>query len=318
MRTRCGACAFVAHAGVVLLLPCLAPALARAQADSVAPRIVGLLQTRLAAMSAVGLTASVNRARVGVAGSAGSGLSYRVTVELANTPTPYTVSLRDALIRWSRAGLRVTAGQFKTPFSRAFLEPLTILPTADYAAVVTTLTPERDIGVMADYDWHGRMEAALGVFNGEGLNVGVNSDSSAMVVARVTARPLDAVRLGADIARSRDSTRYGFEAGVVYGSFEIRGEFMGQHRLGRSADDMGWFLAGIMRLGPTVDLVLQQEDLQRPMVATFVRNTATTLGIDVFLDGGRERLLANYVSRRTGTRLGTLIVQAQISVGRAD
>jgi len=300
-----------------LLLAGLAPPLVRAQGDG-GPRLVGLLQTRLSYASAIGLTGSVNRARVGVTGSVGSGFSYVVTIEAADTPAPYSTTLRDALIRWTRGGLGVTVGQFKTPFSRAFLEPLTVLPTADYAAVVTSLVPKRDIGVMADYDWHARVGAALGVFNGEGLNAGVNSDSSAMVVARVTARPVDAVRLGADVARSRDSTRYGFEAGLVYRSVELRGEYVRQHDLGIPADDVGWFVTGIARLGPALDLVAQQEDLQEPAVASFVRNTATTLGVDVFLDGGRERLLANYVSRRVGTRSGALVLQAQISLGKAD
>ncbi len=298
--------------GLVLLL--LATR-ASAQSPAGGPRIVGYVQARETYQTGVGLTGTINRARVGVEGTIADGFSYRVTVELASggsATTQFAASLRDAYVRWNRASFGVWAGQFKTPFSRQFITSLTDVETADRAAVVDAIAPKRDIGVMGDYNWHERAIASLGVFNGEGQNIGANRDSSVLVVGRITARPVRVLTLGADVARYRDSTRYGLEAGLALARFELKGEYIGQHRLGVSGDDTGWYLLATCRVRPWLQLVAQQEDFQRPSVAAFVRNTATIGGINTEFAGGHLRLLADYVSRKIGTRSGALITQIQV------
>jgi len=286
-----------------------------AQAQPSTPRLGGYVQARETWTSGVGLVGTINRARVIADGAVGGGFSYKVSAELASggsATTQVAVSLRDAYVRWAGAGVAVSAGQFKTPFSREFLTPVTAVETADIAAVVDGLSPKRDIGVMADYDWHGRATAALGVFNGEGQNSGVNRDSSVLVVGRATLRPLDPVTLGADVARYRDSTRYGLEVGLEDAGFALKGEYIRQHRLAVGRDDAGWFVLGTWRPRRWLQVVARQEDFQRPAVAAFVRNTATTIGANVWFAGERVRLLADYVSRKVGTRSGALITQAQV------
>lgn len=288
---------------------------ARAQAEGAGPRITGYAQARERYQTNVGLTGTINRARVAVEGAIADGFSYKVSVELASpgtATTQFVASLRDAFVRWNRAGFGVSAGQFKTPFSRQFITPLADVETADRAAVVDALSPKRDIGVMAAYDAHGRATITLGVFNGEGQNIGANRDSSVLVMGRITARPAHAVTLGADVARYRDSTRYGLEAGLALANFALKGEYIGQHRLAVSGDDAGWYLLAAYRVNPWLQLALQQEDFQRPSIPAFVRNTATTAGANVELAGGHVRLLADYVSRDTGTRSGELITQIQV------
>ena len=297
-----------------IALACASFTDARAQADSAGPRLVGYLQAR-ETYSGAALAAALNRARVGVTGLVGHGFSYRVTVELGQT-TPYAPALRDALIRWTNGPLGITAGQFKTPFSLAFLMSAADYETADKPAAVTTLPPKWDLGVMGDYRWRRLVVASLGVFNGEGMNVGVNRDSNVMVVARLAGRPLPSLTLGADVARSRDSTRYGFEAGVERGPVVVKGEILGETRRAGGQDDQGWFVLAAWRPSRTLQLVAQQEDFRRPAIATFVRNTATTLGANLFLAEGRVRLLGNYVSRRIGTRTGAFIAQVQVRFGR--
>lgn len=296
-------------------LTLMPPSQARAQMPGAGPRVSGYVQARETYLTDVGLTGTINRARVAVDGAVADGFSYKVSVELASggsATTQFAASLRDAYVRWTRAGLAVSAGQFKTPFSRQFITPLADVETANRAAVVDSLSPKRDIGLMATYDAHDQVAVSLGVFNGEGQNVGTNRDSSVLVVARVTARPVDQLTLGADVARYRDSTRYGFEAGLSQSGLDLRGEYIGQHRLGVGADDTGWLLLAAYRVRPWLQLVAQQEDFQRPSVAASVRDDATTAGVNVELAGGRVRLLADYVSRKIATRTGSLITQFQV------
>ncbi len=288
---------------------------ARAQAPAGGPRVDGYVQARETWQTGVGLTGTINRARLGVDGAIAGGFSYKVSVELASggsATTQFAASLRDAFVRWTRSGLSLWAGQYKTPFSGQFLTPLTHVETADRAAVVDALAPKRDIGVMANYDWGGRATAEAGVFNGEGQNIGVNRDSSVLVVARGTVRPVEPLTLGADLARYRDSTRYGFEAAFLFRGWTLKGEYLRQHRLAVGRDDEGWFALGAYQPLPWLQLLVEQEDFQRPAIATFVRNTATTVGANVWVDGDRLRLLANYVSRQIGTRRGSLVTQIQL------
>jgi hypothetical protein len=272
--------------------------------------------TRETYVEGVGLTGTINRARVGVEGTLGEEFSFRVTAELASggsATLQFAPSLRDAYVRWMHAGFSVWAGQFKTPFRGQYITSLQDVETADRAAVVDALASRRDIGIMGDYDWRGRATASVGVFNGEGQNIGVNRDSAVLVVARVTVRPLHSVTLAADIARYRDSTRYGIEAGLRHARFALTGEYVRQHRLAVGPDDEGWYVLGTYLMLPWLQAVVQQEDLQRPAVPAFARNTATTIGANVFLADRRVRLLANYVSRKAGSRRGTLVTEAQVS-----
>ncbi len=288
---------------------------ARAQTATRGPTVDGYVQGRETWQSGSGLTGAINRARLGVDGTLPDGFSYKLSGELASggsATTQYSTSLRDAFVRWTRSGFTIWAGQYKTPFSAQFLTPLTHVETADRAAVVDALAPKRDIGVMADYAWRGRATASFGVFNGEGQNIGVNRDSTVLVVGRATVRPVSFVTVGGDVARYRDSLRYGFDAALAWRGWTLKGEYLGQHRLAVGRDDAGWYALGAYEVRPWLQLVAEQEDFRRPAVATFVRNTATTIGANAYLDGDRVRLLANYVSRKIGTRKGSVVTQVQL------
>ncbi len=296
------------------LLLCV-PALACAQAAASGPRVAGYVQARETLLSGAGLTATINRARVGVSGTAGQGFFYKVTAELASggsATTQFATSLRDAYAGWRHGGFSIQAGQFKTPFSGQYVTSLTRVETADRAAVVDALAPKRDIGLMAAAAWGERATVALGVFNGEGQNIGVNRDSSVLLVARVTVRPVGAVTLGADLARYRDSTRYGLEGAVAYVGFGLKAEYLAQHRPAVGRDDWGYYLLATYWLLPDLQLVAEQEDFERPSVPAFVRNTAWAAGANLWAAAGRVRLLAEYVSRAVGPRRGAVVTQLQL------
>src|SRR5690349_23928851 len=89
-----------------------------------APRFSGYVQVRETVAPGTGLSAALNRVRLIVDGALPSRFAYRVAVEYAVAGTgtaAAAVSLRDAYVRWSLAPWSLTAGQFKTPFSREYV-----------------------------------------------------------------------------------------------------------------------------------------------------------------------------------------------------
>ena len=307
-----------------ILTSCLAAAAAAAQSSPAAAepagvRWSGYLQARETYRKGVGLTASINRARLTAAGAATRGVTWRVQGEFRTGSAGSgraSVSLQDAVVRFRHGRLGIQGGQFKTPFTREFVTSLTEVETADRASAVDSLAPKRDIGVMADYGLGPGTALALGVFNGEGQNLTANADSSLLVVARASGRPLPFLTLGANLADyGGDSTRYGVDLSVEHRGATLRGEYLGQRRDGVGRDDEGWYALAAYRATEWLQLVVRQEDFRRPAVAPGSRSRATTAGANLDVSGGRVRLTANYVTRRAGdpgVRRGTVVAQAQV------
>lgn len=276
------------------------------------PKVGGYLQARETWMKGVGLTATLNRARVSVDGALPARFSYRFLVEFeAVSGTTGLVSLRDALAKWTYGPFALTAGQFKTPFTREFIMSITQVETAERAAVVDALAPKRDIGVMGEAAWGPDAALQLGVFNGEGQNVAVNRDSSVLVVGRATARPFAQLQIGAAVAAyASDSTRFGYEGTLEERGALLRAEWIEQRR-DVGGRDRGWYALAGWRVVPWCQLVARREDLKPPLASR--RNRATTAGVNFDLAPNRVRLLANWVTRRIGAvRRETWITQLQL------
>jgi len=283
--------------------PTTAPASAASPGLS-APRLGGYVQARSTLEKNVGLTTTLNRARVSAEGGLPNRFTYRLMAEFeagGSARTASTVSLRDAYIRWTRDWLALQAGQFKTPFSRNYVTSLTVIETVDRPSVVDTLATKRDIGVMAEYLPRPEASLSLGIFNGEGQNLPANRDSAVLAVSRAVIRPLSQVALGASAATyASDSTRWGFEASIEQKGALLRGEWIAQHRRGHPANDEGWFVLGGMRVVPWAQLVAQWEDFKRPLMGPGFRMRAATVGANLDLGASRTRLSLEYVDRRSG------------------
>ncbi|MBA3555766.1 MAG: hypothetical protein H0W29_13535 [Gemmatimonadales bacterium] len=298
----------------------LVPARALGQAAATpAVRLSGYIQARETYRDEVGLTGSINRARLTVSGGGAKDLTWRIQGEFRTGSVGTgraSVSLQDAYIRYRPGSFGIQAGQFKTPFTREFITSLADLETADRSTVVDSLAPKRDIGIMAEYTFGADAAVFLGAFNGEGQNLTANADSNLLVVARVTGRPLSYLTLGANAAGySGDSTRYGVDASVEYLGAVLRGEYIVQERDLVAIADKGWYGLAGYRVRPWLQVVLKQEDFRRSGISAESRNRATTGGVNVDFPGGKVRLTANYISRRTGdpgVRRGTLLAQAQV------
>ena len=283
-------------------------------------KLSGYVQGRETYQEHIGLTATINRARVAASGNATGNITWRVQGEFrtGNVGTGRaSVSLQDAYVRWAKSGIGVQVGQFKTPFTREFITSLTEVETADRSTVVDSLAPKRDIGVMADYALGGRATVHLGVFNGEGQNVTANGDSSALGVARLSVRPLPYLVVGANAARYfRDSTRYGVDAGVESPWAVLRGEYVGQHRDQRAGDDEGWYALAAAPLRPWLQPVLKYEWFRRQSVPSAAgKNRAWTAGVNLFPWGRATRITLEYLSRTVGEpgiRKSQALAQAQV------
>ena len=271
-----------------------------------APRIGGYFQVRSFAQKDVGVTTFLNRARVGLEGPLPARFSYRFLAEFqasAGARLPATVSLREAIIRWTSAPFTITAGEFKTPFTREYLIPVPALELADLAVVVDSLAPRYDVGVMVDYALGATATLQLGAFNGEGANAIANRDSTAMFVGRVTARPLPQLSLGASGSHDGpDSLRWGVDASVQHLGAVVRAEYVERHRRGRSdsSDDWGWYVFESFRATPRLQLVARQEDFQRPARGVAARVRGTAYGANVEFAPQRVRLLVEFSRRVTG------------------
>jgi hypothetical protein len=279
----------------------------------------GYIQARETYRDGVGLTASINRARLTAAGNAAKGITWRVQGEFRTGSVGTgraSVSLQDAYVRYRPGALGVQAGQFKTPFTREFITSLTDVETADRAVAVDSLAPKRDIGVMADYELGGGAMVMLGVFNGEGQNLTANADSSLLVVARASGRLLRVLTVGGNLADyGGDSTRFGVDVSLEHERASLRGEYLAQRRDGLEVDDKGWYAVAAFRVAGWLQLAFRQEDFRRSAISADSRHRATTAGANFDFSGGKVRLTANYTSRKVGepgVRRGTLIAQAQV------
>lgn len=282
-------------------------------------KLSGYLQGREVYQNKVGITSSINRARLTASGGIVQAVTWRVQGEFRTGSVGTgraSVSLQDAYIRYNPGSWAVQIGQFKTPFTREFIASLADIETADRATAVDSLAPKRDIGLMGEYAYR-QISVWAGVFNGEGQNVTANSDSTVLGVLRMAARLNPQLSIGVNGARYfGDSTRYGIDAAYEGSRFAVKGEYLGQTRdEGSGPDDWGWYGLGAIYVIPTVQAVGKYEEFNRPGIPAAAKNRAWTAGLNVYPSGRNFRLTFDYVSRKIGdpgTRKGRLLGQVQV------
>jgi Phosphate-selective porin O and P len=299
----------------------LVPGCLSAQSPSASPavRLTGYLQARETYQRRVGLTGSINRARLAAFGEVTPGLTWRIQGEFRTGSVgtgKASVSLQDAYARYVRDAWAVQAGQFKTPFTREFVTSLADLEMPDRTMVVDSLAPKRDVGVMGEYAFRKTATVWLGVFNGEGQNVTANRDSSALGVGRLLVRPVPRLAIGVDGARYfADSTRYGVEATYEGVHLVLRTEYVGQHRDQQPGDDHGWYALGAYQVNTLIQLVARYEQFERASAPASQTLSAWGAGTNLFFAAGRAKLMLDYLARKSrtiGTTTGLLLSELQV------
>jgi hypothetical protein len=253
----------------------------------------------------------LQRARVTLGGRLAPTVSYHLQAGYEETAG---LLILDAVIRWKPGPVTVSVGQFKTPFAREYVIPLTQLETLDRSYAVDQFAPRRDIGIMGEFGL-GPDSLAVAIVNGEGQNAIVNRDSALLVVSRLVAHPAKIIALGADVAYyGRDSVRFAADANFELPAFALRGTYLAQHRSNIAQNDFGWTALVSCRIHRGVQLVAREEDFQRPGISSALRTLTTIGGANVDLSGDNLRLGVNYISRRVGTpgvRTNMLMAQLQ-------
>ncbi len=307
-----------------LLTSLLAMPLRGQAADSTAPKlaITGYLQVRETYQRGTGLSATINRARFALAGRITDGLTFRVGADLRAATQGLgkaSVAMLDAFVRYATPNWAVQGGQFKTPFAREYVTTITNIETAERSTVVDSLAPKRDIGVMGELFLGHRVTVSLGIFNGEGVNVTANRDSTLLGVGRVVVRPVDQLAIGVDVASYLgDSTRYGVDMGYETRRLTLRGEYLRQHRnQGQAPEDHGWYALAAYFLFPSVQLVGKLEELNRPVIGPDAINKGWTVGLNVFVRPPTAKFTLDYLSRRINSTQpwhSQLIGQFQVKI----
>lgn len=182
---------------------------------STGPQVIGYVQveniTNLLGTDAAGNDLTTNsfafrKARIGVTGSIPYNFTYYVMTELSPAlKGPYIL---DAFLTWKAAGqyLKVSAGQFKSPFGLELSTPCQSLFTVDRSLMVNELaSPFRDQGIMLSggtdslqifgIEKPNVLTYSLAITNGTGLNVGDNNKSKD-IIGRVVFAPCNFFQIG--------------------------------------------------------------------------------------------------------------------------
>jgi len=295
------------------------PPLTSAQPGIALPRLGGYIQVRAVGQKSVGMTTTLNRARFSIDGALPRRFAYRVLVEMqaaTGARTPATPSLREAIVRWNPAPFAVTAGEFKTPFTREYLIPVPQVELADLGVVIDSLATKYDIGVMGEYTAGGFATLQVGVFNGEGANATANRDSAVLWVGRVVTRPLPQLALGASgTYDGSDSLRWGVDAVASQWGALVRAEYVRKDRRDLPGkDDYGWYLFESLRFVPRIQLLARQEDFQRPRQGGSKRIRGLAYGVNFDIAPTKVKLLLEFSRRFSGplqARSDAFIAQVQ-------
>jgi len=182
---------------------------------STGPQVIGYVQaenvTNFLGTDASGNDLTTNsfafrKARIGVTGSIPYNFTYYVMTELSPSLNgPYIL---DAFLTWKAAGqyLKVSAGQFKSPFGLELSTACQSLYTVDRSLVVNELaSPFRDQGIMLSggtdslqifgIEKPNVLTYSLAITNGTGLNVGDNNKSKD-IIGRVVFAPCNFIQIG--------------------------------------------------------------------------------------------------------------------------
>ena len=146
------------------------------------------------------MTFSTRMARLVAKGQVNEQADYKVLVDLARFQKDI---LMEASLSFAPiSGLRIVAGQSKTPFSSAEARFASVMPFINRCFITTRkiAPPFRDIGVQASYKNEAlpQIEFIGGLFNGTGINK-LDDNNSKNFAFRVLGKPLKSVHFAGNV-----------------------------------------------------------------------------------------------------------------------
>lgn len=235
----------------------------------------------------------IRRARLIFSGDPLANLSYTFQVDVAKTPY-----IMDASLAWKFSpAFRLTAGQFKIPFSAESIISDNLNNPVARSRVVNGLAPGRDTGVQArDVGLQvagslGRsrsplVDYAAGVFRGQTLVFSPNAHYQA-VAGRVMVHPIPGLSVGADWYGSfsapprSEKRREEVEGSYEQGAFKIRAEQI----WGRDGTlrRRGGYLLGVWRVSPQWEALTRADWLTTNAAKANTTSVAYIAGVNYFL-----------------------------------
>lgn len=213
--------------------------------------ISGYGQVQWSSSPGSGSTFQLRRGRISVDGDIHKLASYKIQVDVLNSPALLDAYLQLKPLRYAN----LTFGQFKVPFSQENLRSSSDLLTVERSQVVNSLVPGRDngsqgrdigAGVAGSHDFtHSTgMDYVVGIFNGAGIDRKDDNNRKDFAV-RLSLRPFESLALSGDYyngaagptetARDRQSA----EVSYTYRPLTLLSEFI----WGRdgSIHKQGWY-----------------------------------------------------------------------------
>ena len=280
----------------------------------------------------------IRRARLDLKGAITEKWDYRMQLDFASSP-----KILDATIGF-RAGdyLKITAGQFKVPFSMENLTSSNKLESIDRSQVVEALVARskdvignhngRDIGlqlsgsVLKINDLY-LIDYAVGVFDGAGINVTDNNEAKDFA-ARLLFHPIKGLDIGGSyyngydnwatgtpaVAKNQVRNRFGGELSYTLNDFSIKGEYIkGQDG---SIDRSGYYAqAGYYFIPKKFQLILKYDTYDADLNKSKNISTNYTCGLN-YIFNDFTRLQAAYTNRHEeDTQVNNDVIAIQLQIG---
>ncbi|MBS1532666.1 MAG: hypothetical protein JSU01_20350 [Bacteroidetes bacterium] len=299
-------------------------------------QISGLVQARYQGFEQAGVNDAfdLHRARLDAKGNITDAWSYEIYTEFAGNN-----KLLDAYTAYKVADfLKLTAGQFKVPFSYESLTSDSQLDFIDRSQVIEALAARskdvignqigRDVGFQVSGSFvktkdRYLFDYTIGVFNGAGYNVITDNNNNKDVAVRLGLHPGKGFDLGGGIYRGEDipaggvktqtRNRYGFDAHYVSGRFSATAEYA--HGTDAAVQrDGGYIQAGYFVL-PKLQLLAKYDTYDPNKLVATDRSTIWYGGVN-YVFNQWTKFEVNYLNRRQETvqvKNNILEVQMQIA-----
>lgn len=152
----------------------------------------------------------LRRARINVQGGFLEEFDFRVELDLGGTGSALRAQMTDGYVQWNASKtFAVRFGQFKTPFGFEQLVSDPVLFTIERALANDRLTISRQLGLQLSANTvDKRVTATAGLFNGNGVNNGLNDNEDFVYVARLAAVPVQTKYAGQEVKWSAGFNAY--------------------------------------------------------------------------------------------------------------
>ena len=276
----------------------------------------------------------IRRARLDIKADVTERFDYRLQADFAGS----SVKLLDATIGYKvNPYLKLTAGQFKVPFSQENLASSPKLETINRSQVVEALVARgkdvignqngRDIGVQVSggawkRDDRALLDYAFGVFNGAGINISDNNEEKDFA-GRVVFHPVKGLDIGASYydgtanygtpKKDQNRNRAGLELAYAYENLSLKGEYITGND--GKTDKNGWYLqAGYFFIPKKLQGVLKYDIFDPDTKKSKDETSVSTLGINWFFNKWVFLQVNSELKEETGVDVDNNVLNSQLSL----